>query len=511
MTAVDRDAGPADDATWARRGVMQFHHAHAFRQTVVEALGREVPETLDLWQAAGAEAIEFEDYGGAVVRLGLRSRRETFERCLRTAALATPASPCATATSSGVLSAGRPGRGRRRGRRTRGGRPRGRRVGPRGTGDPRAARSAPASAAPCGQAYVDRVYRLKPGAEPGPMTNPIAWQADLDGYLSLVFRHEQGLFSVLVVRRSDDIGLRALRHPEAFEAAARAIPGLDVWTDPERAEPVTDVLAGGALLNVYRSQCDEDGDLVLPGLFFVGDSVATTTPVFGRGITTTLWQCEALLSLLDHDADDLAATGHAFDAWSADTMRPWVEDHIHMDAAHVDRWNGHDVDLDAPAPVRPDPDGRRGAARDHAARRRLPLDGSPAGVAAGGRADRARGVRRRLAPGVRPWADARRAGRDRGARRGAASAGLSRRLLQRRGRTGHRMVPGLRMPSGSRASLIRRVSAITSGPSCSGSAPRLGLADAVLAGDRAAERDRGRHHLDERRPRPRSESGSVGS
>ena len=119
-----------------------------------------------------------------------------------------------------------------------------------------------------------------------------------------------------------------------------------MWTDPERAEPVTDVLAGGALLNVYRSQCDEHGDLVLPGLFFVGDSVATTTPVFGRGITTTLWQCEALLSLLDHDTDDLAATGHAFDAWSADTMRPWVEDHIHMDSAHVDRWNGRDIDLD---------------------------------------------------------------------------------------------------------------------------------------------------------------------
>ena len=110
------------------------------------------------------------------------------------------------------------------------------------------------------------------------------------------------------------------------------------------------MLPGGALLNVYRSQCDKDGALVLPGLFFVGDSVATTTPVFGRGITTTLWQCEALLSLLDHDTDDLAGTGQAFDAWSTDTMRPWVEDHIHMDSAHVDRWNGRDVDLDTPLP-----------------------------------------------------------------------------------------------------------------------------------------------------------------
>ena len=349
VTAVDRDPGPADDSTWARRGVMQFHHAHAFRQTVVESLEREVPEALDLWLAAGVERIEFEDYGGEVTRLGLRSRRETFERALRAAALATPGFTLRRGhvesvleedgRATGVLVDGVPvgadlvvDASGRAGRATRGLAERA------GIGGP------------CGQAYVDRVYRLRPGAEPGPMTNPIAWQADLDGYLSLVFRHEKGLFSALIVRRSDDTALRALRYEDAFEAAARAIPGLDVWTDPERAEPVTDVLAGGALLNVYRSQRDDAGGLVLPGLFFAGDSVATTTPVFGRGITTTLWQCEALLSLLDHDSDDLAATGHAFDDWSAETMKPWVEDHIHMDAVRLDRWNGADIDVDAPLP-----------------------------------------------------------------------------------------------------------------------------------------------------------------
>ena len=349
VTAVDRDPGPVDAATWPRRGVMQFHHAHAFRQTVVEALGREVPEALELWLASGVEPIDFDEYDGAVTRLGVRSRRETFERCLRAAAVTTPGFTLRRGHVSSVLEEGGRAAGvvvdgaalsadlvvdasGRAGRATRGLAERA------GIGGP------------CGQAYVDRVYRLAPGAEPGPMTNPIAWQADLDGYLALVFRHEQGLFSVLIVRRSDDVELRGLRHAEAFEAAARAIPGLDVWTDPHRAQPVTDVLAGGALLNVFRGQCDQHGDLVLPGLFFVGDSVATTTPVFGRGVTTTLWQCEALVSLLDHDGDDLAGTGHAFDAWSADTMRPWVEDHVHMDAAHVDRWNGADVDLDAPLP-----------------------------------------------------------------------------------------------------------------------------------------------------------------
>jgi 2-polyprenyl-6-methoxyphenol hydroxylase-like FAD-dependent oxidoreductase len=279
----------------------------------------------------------------------MRSTRETFERALRTAACDTPGFELRTGHVDAVVV--RDGRAAglavdgttydadlvvdasgRAGRVTR---DLGQRVEVGG---------------PCGMAYVDRVYRLHPGAEPGPMTNPIAWQGDFDGYLGLVFRHEQGMFSVVIARGIQDSALRDLRLNAAFDAAMAAIPGLDVWTDHHRAEPVTDVLAGGPLLNVYRGQAAESGDLVLPGLVFVGDSVATTTPVFGRGITTTLWQCEALLSLLDHDQVDLDGVGLALDAWGTDLMRPWVEDHILMDGERVARWSGSDVDLDAPLP-----------------------------------------------------------------------------------------------------------------------------------------------------------------
>jgi 2-polyprenyl-6-methoxyphenol hydroxylase-like FAD-dependent oxidoreductase len=349
VVAVDRDPGPVGcDEPWARRGVMQFHHAHAFRQTVADALVRELPEALDGWLRAGAEPVDAAALGTSA-GVGLRSTRETFERALRQAACATPGFDvrighvdCVAerdGRAAGLVvdgttydadlvvdASGRSGRVTRElGRRAEVG-------------------------GPCGMAYVDRVYRLRPGAEPGPMTNPIAWQGDFDGYLGLVFRHERGMFSVVIARGFADSDLHQLRHNVAFDAAMSAIPGLDVWTDPGRAEPVTDVLAGGALLNVYRGQCSEDGELVLPGLVFVGDSVATTTPVFGRGITTTLWQCEALLSLLDHDAHDLGEVGVALDAWGADLMRPWVEDHILMDGDRVARWSGRDVDLNGPLP-----------------------------------------------------------------------------------------------------------------------------------------------------------------
>jgi 2-polyprenyl-6-methoxyphenol hydroxylase-like FAD-dependent oxidoreductase len=349
VVAVDRDAGPAESTTWARRGVMQFHHAHAFLQTVVDSLGRELPEAVELWRRAGAEPIEFTPPGGQLTTLGLRSRRETFERALRAAATATPGFEVRQGHVDGVVVEG----GRAAGLMVDGVRLDAALVIDASGRAGRATRSLGERhgvGGPCGQAYVDRVYRLRPGAEPGPMTNPIAWNAEFDGYLSLIFRHERGYFSVLIVRRDSDHALRGLRHAPTFEAATRAIPGLDIWTDPERSDPVTDVLAGGALLNVYRGQTTGEGELVLPGLFFVGDSVATTTPVFGRGLTTTLWQCESLLSLLDQDSDDLVGVGLAFDEWSTATMRPWVEDHIHLDTARVARWNGADIDVDTPLP-----------------------------------------------------------------------------------------------------------------------------------------------------------------
>jgi 2-polyprenyl-6-methoxyphenol hydroxylase-like FAD-dependent oxidoreductase len=349
VTAIDRDSGPDGESRWPRRGVMQFHHAHAFRQTVADALEREVPGALDGWLALGAEPVLADMPGQPDAQMGLRSTRETFERALRDAACKVPGFDVRTGHVDAIVADNRRAAGvvvdgtaydadlvvdasGRSGRVTR-------QLGERaGIGGP------------CGMAYVDRVYRLREGAEAGPMTNPIAWQADCDGYLCLIFRHEHGLFSAVIVRRADDSDLRDLRHEAAFTAAARAIPGLSEWTDPSRSTPVTDVLPGGPLLNVYRGQCTDAGELVLPGLVFVGDSVATTTPVFGRGITTTLWQCEALVSLIDHDTDDLAGVGLAFDGWADDLMRPWVEDHVLMDGDRIARWSGRDVDIDAPLP-----------------------------------------------------------------------------------------------------------------------------------------------------------------
>lgn len=345
VVAVDRDGGPAPDGSWARKGVMQFHHAHGFRPQIGQLLQREAPAAWDEWLTSGAEPIELAIPGLGVVAAGMRSRRATFETSLRAAALRQPGLSIRRGHVDEVSSTG----GRASGIRVEGSVIAADLVldaSGRSSRVTRSLRSAPHIGGPCGIAYVDRQYQLHEGVPTPPMVNPLAWQGDYDGYQVIVFLHERGTFSTLIVRNTSDRSLVPLRHNAAFDAAARAIPGLAAWTDPSVSRPITDVLPGGPLLNVYRGQRQANGDLALPGLVFVGDSVCTTTPNFGRGITTCYLQAGELLRLIDEHGTDGRAIGESFDAWCEATMRPWVEDHLRMDIAQARRWAGADIDLD---------------------------------------------------------------------------------------------------------------------------------------------------------------------
>ena len=346
--AVDRDPGPPADAEWQRRGVMQFHHAHTFRPQVPIVLEQEWPEAYAAWLADGAEPLEFFLPARGKTPAGVLSRRETFERALRRTASSVEGLTLAQGHVDGITVDGD---------RVTGVVVDGRRIAADLVVDAsgRSGRAVDAVRTPaqvgglCGTAYVDRQYRLHDGAEPGPMLNPLAWQGDFEGYQSLVFLHERGYFSVLLIRPTSDAALKGLRHPAAFEAACQAIPALRAWTDPERARPVSEVYPGAPLRNAYRAQTRRPDGEVLRGLVSVGDAVATTTPMFGRGVATTYMQIRQLLGLLDRgvDPDEVA---EPFDRWCAEQMRPWVEDHVRMDTDVVRRWEGGDVDLDARLP-----------------------------------------------------------------------------------------------------------------------------------------------------------------
>ncbi len=321
---------------------MQFEHAHGFRPQVPMALQAEWPEAHGSWTNLGAQPVEAPSSAGSRQVVGMLSRRSTFERALRHAAAKAPGLTLRRGHVEGLAIDG----GRVVGARVDGSlveadlvvdaSGRAGRLGRSGTQSGEAALEGD-----CGLAYIDRTYRLRPGARPGPMVSPLAYMGDFDGYQCLVFLHEAGHFSVVIVRPTADAALKALRFEEAFEAACRAIPALAEWTHPARALPTSAVLVGGALRNVYRRQAGT------PGLVAVGDSVATTTPTRGRGIAMACMQVTALLALLDEGADPVTVA-EPFGTWCDHAIEPWVADHIAIDGGMVRRWQGEDLDLSIP-------------------------------------------------------------------------------------------------------------------------------------------------------------------
>jgi hypothetical protein len=163
-----------------------------------------------------------------------------------------------------------------------------------------------------------------------------------DGYLVIVFPQDARTLSALIVRASDDAPLADLRHTAAFDAAVAAIPHMAEWTEPGRFEPFTDVMPGGGLTNTFRGQATD-----ARGVYFVGDSVSTTNPAAGRGISLGLRQAQALLGMIANDRHGAAAE---FDAWCEQNIKPWYQDHVYWDATLLRRWRGEGIDLDAPIP-----------------------------------------------------------------------------------------------------------------------------------------------------------------
>jgi hypothetical protein len=317
---------------------MQFDHAHGFRPQVADVLQRRWPAGYDAWMAAGAEPMVVEVPGAGSRIIGSRSRRSVLERALRSAASDTPGLTLRTGHVDGLLSED----GRVTGAVVdKAPLPADLVVDASGRSSRIDRTTDPELEGLCGLAYVDRTYQLLPGAEPGPMDNPLGSFGGYDGYQVLLFLHEAGHFSVLFVRPTADDALKPLRLDAVFDEACRAVPALAVWTDPDRATPTSPVMVGGALRNVYRSQRG------LARLVSVGDAVATTTPTRGRGIAMAFTQVDALLRLLDDGADPDSAA-EPFGAWCDELIRPWVEDHITIDNEAVARWQGAQLDLTRP-------------------------------------------------------------------------------------------------------------------------------------------------------------------
>jgi 2-polyprenyl-6-methoxyphenol hydroxylase-like FAD-dependent oxidoreductase len=347
VVLVDRDPGPdgpdSDGSSWNRRGVMQFDLPHFYRPAVRQTICQEVPELWSAIQLAGG--LPARPPGFPEEMTGIQCRRRTFDRAMWTFTSAEPGisrltghadrvitdgdkvtgvivEGCTVDADLVVLATGRSGKL---------------------ADDLRA----PGHGGACGFSYAARQYRAKPGVETPGWGVPN--MATHDGYYAIVFPQDAGTISVVIVRPTFDSRLQGLRHNSAFDAAAAAVPLLAEWTHPERWEPITDVLSGSNLTNVYRGQRNVDGEFT-HGLLCVGDAVCTTNPAAGRGVGLGVRQAQQMVQLLDEHGHDLARVAEELEAWSDIEVRPWYDDHVYWDATLLKRFAGEDIDLDARIP-----------------------------------------------------------------------------------------------------------------------------------------------------------------
>ena len=181
--------------------------------------------------------------------------------------------------------------------------------------------------------YYSRYYRLHPGAElpRGPWT--FGPRAELPFAVGMVHLADRGVYSITFAVPTFDPELKAMRDPRAFAAVCGLLPAFAPWADPERAEPVGDVVAMGGLQNVLRARPSA------PGVVAVGDSLCHTNAAYGWGISLGMRHAAALADTLAAGATGSELGREYLAAVLPDAHARWTLS-AQLDRARARRWRG---------------------------------------------------------------------------------------------------------------------------------------------------------------------------
>jgi 2-polyprenyl-6-methoxyphenol hydroxylase-like FAD-dependent oxidoreductase len=361
---LERDANPAPDSVekaqhdWPRRTVPQATHSHAFASLGVNLLRDRAPEVYAALVDSGAAEIRLGERlpptlpdrsprPGDERLLMLGCRRSTFEMVLRREVLRHPQVSISTGSTVRGLEVSREdGWPRVTGVRTAEGEILAADLvvdaaGRRSSAErwlAEAGLAAPtATADSCEITYYTRFYELLTDTPPGPLNRGFGAGGLWGHYTAVMFLGDNRTFSISIGVLPDDTPMKALRTPAAFTAALLATPLLAPWVAPGVSEPISSVHAMGGLDNSLRTLSDPERPPT-PGLVHVGDSVCTTNPAYGRGVSLAIANAYLLAdTLLEHPQ---VSPGQAMEiARRTDALfEPWFAESVQNDRGRAMLW-----------------------------------------------------------------------------------------------------------------------------------------------------------------------------
>lgn len=184
--------------------------------------------------------------------------------------------------------------------------------------------------------YFTRHYRLRPGQEePARSENPPA-SGDL-GFLKFgVFPGDNGCFSItLAVPEVEHELRRSIMSEQCFQKVTLMLPGLEPWTNAERAEPRGKVHGMGNLHSRWRDMLP-GGEPVVESYFAIGDTLVRTNPLYGRGCSFAAVSAEALRRALD-DSPDAGERQVRYYQLVRNELRPYYDNQLKQDRSAIKR------------------------------------------------------------------------------------------------------------------------------------------------------------------------------
>jgi flavin-dependent dehydrogenase len=182
-----------------------------------------------------------------------------------------------------------------------------------------------------GVAYFSRHYRIRPGAllPSFPTTRLLV---GLDELTLGIWGADNAVMQLAVVPLASDHRFRTLQQADVFDAVLRTVPAFAAWLDA--LDPIGGVYPMGGPYNTLR-RLVVDGRPVVAGLHALGDSVCTTNPTLGRGLSLALWQAVDLAATIGRYGDNWTGQSLAFDALVGEHVAPYYVDQAAIDSERL--------------------------------------------------------------------------------------------------------------------------------------------------------------------------------